>query len=136
MLHHNFKLELFKRYLQTNPARWQEIAIETFQNLLSSHYEYDILHQKYEEIKSNNINQINLSSFNQEIERGKTSALHNTPECKFILATQALEQLQVENQELRDLIRKAGLIIISFLPKMTEQMAAEFDALLDEMVEK
>lgn len=44
MLHHNFKLELFKRYLQTNPDQWQEIAIETFQNLLNLHYEYDILY--------------------------------------------------------------------------------------------
>lgn len=137
MLHHNFKLEVFKRYLFSQPDKLQEVAIETFQYSLNSHYKYDVLHQKFVEFINNRKNHIKIPTFSLINYRNKQYTLHEQLlKYKLCSATQTLEQLQVENQKLRELIKKVGLIIIDFFPQMFKQMAAKFDALIDEMVEK
>lgn len=137
MLHHDFKLEVFKRHLLSQPDKWQEIAIETFQNLLTSYCEYELLYQELEKLRNSKIDEVKMPNFNLKKPRNnKVTLSAQLLKYKLVLARQTLEQLQIENQELREMINKIGLIIIDFIPKMSEEMAAKFDALIDEMVEK
>lgn len=137
MLHNDFQLEVFKRHLLSQPDKWQEIAIETFQNLLTSYCEYELLYQELEKLRNSKIDEVKMPNFTLKKPRNnKVTLSAQLLKYKLVLATQTLEQLQIENQELREMIKKIGLIIIDFIPKMSEEMAAKFDALIDEMVEK
>lgn len=138
MLHYELKLEFFQRYLQTNPDKCNDIAVETFQNLLTLRSAYEQLYQQYNFLHANKKTEVKLPSFlNQKLDRKIELTLHQqTSEYKTTSILQELEQLQVENQKFRELITQAGLMIIDFLPEMPAPMAEKFDALIDEMVER
>lgn len=137
MLQHDFQLEVFKRYWLSHPDRWEEIALETYQHLVTSHYEYEILYQKYERLKNNKNVQVKFNCLNNSRNnKNNNFALQQLLKSKFNSATQVIEQLELENQRLRSLITKIGLIIIKFIPKMPKQIVAKINALIDEIAEK
>lgn len=139
MLHYEFKLEIFQRYLQTNADKCKDIAIETFENLLTLRSAYAQLYQQYQNTQATKKTaEVKLPSFlSQKLDKKIELTLHKQPsKYKISSIMQELEQLQVENQKLREVITQTGLMIIDFIPEMPAPMAEKFDALIDEMVER
>lgn len=138
MLQHDFQLEVFKRYWLSHPDRWEDIALETYQHLVTSHYEYEILYHKYEKLKNSKNIQIkfNYSNNNRTDKINKFTLQQQSLKLKLNSATRIIEKLELENQRLRSLITKIGLIIINLIPKMPKQMVARINALIDEIAEK
>lgn len=141
MLHYDFKMEIFKRYLQANVDKCSDVAIETFQNFLTLRSAYIQLHERYQSLKEvqKKTTKIELPSFvtRKELDiKIELAVEQKNSQYKFSSETQDLKQLQVENQELRQLIEKVGLVIIDSIPEMPVSMAEKFDALVEEIIER
>lgn len=139
MLEYEFKLEIFQRYLQTNSDKCKDIAVETFQNLLTLRSAYVQLYQQYQNTQGiKKTTEINLPSFlSQKLDRKIELILQQqSSEYQISLILEELEQLQTENQKLRELVTQTGLMIIDFLSEMPAPMAEKFDALVDKLIER